>query len=182
MSGLFNKNLGLVRQNTPDAGVSNYNGEVALITKYDIIDQDGLAIGYLQSFSPSDSRPATKIRAIGSADGGRVLEHAPGFSDTKISVTGFALYNRQEDGSVVQRLGAGTTRRAMKMLEEQKIPFKILERQVDPETNKTLDATEHIDCWLTSHSAPKNMTSVTISETAEISTAGSTRPLNFTQL
>jgi len=182
MAGLFNKNQGLVKQNTPDAGVANYNGEVALITKYDIIDQSGLAIGYLQTFSPSDSRPATKIRHISSADAGRVLEHAPGFSDTKISVTGFALYNRQQDGSIVQRLGAGTTKRAMKMLEEQKIPFKILERQVDPETNETLDATEHIDCWLTNHSAPKNMTSVTISETAEISTAGATLPLNFTQL
>jgi hypothetical protein len=182
MGGLFNKNVGLVKENLPNAGVSNYNGEVALITKYDILDENGLAIGYLQSFSPSDNRPATKIRHISSADSGRVLEHAPGFSDTKISVTGFALYNRQEDGSIVQRLGGGVTRRAMKMLEEQKVPFKILERQVDPETNTTLDATEHLDCWLTSHSAPRNMTNVTISETAEISTAGNTRPLNFTQI
>lgn len=182
MGGLFNKNSGIAKLNTPNAGVANYNGEVALITSYDILDESGTAIGYIQSFSPSDSRPATKIRHISSADAGRVLEHAPGFSDQKISVQGFALYNRQQDGSVVQRLGAKTTARAMKMLEEQKIGFKILERQIDPETKEVLDATEWYDCWIVSHNAPRAIGTVTISETAEISTAGSTQPLNFKQL
>lgn len=183
MGGLFNKNNGLVKQNSPDAGVANFNGEVALITAYDILDQDGLAIGFIQSLTISDSRPATKIRHISSADAGRVLEHAPGFSDIKISgVKGFALYNRNQDGSLVQRIGGGSTRRAMKMLEEQKIPFKLVERQVDPETHKTIDATELFDCWLTNHSSPRDIGTVTISETAEISVAGATTPLNFTQI
>lgn len=182
MGGLYNKNSGLVKANTPDAGVANFNGEVALITQYDVIDENGMAIGYIQQFSPSDSRPATKIRHISSADAGRVIEHAPGFSDLKISVQGFALYNRIQDGSIVQRLGGKSTAKAMKMLEEQKIPFKIVERQIDPKTGQTIDATQWIDCWLTQHSAPRNITSVTIAETAEISTAGATLPLNFAQI
>lgn len=182
MSGLFNLNTGYVSQISPEAGVSNLEGNLALITQYDIIDQDGNGIGFIQSFNPSDNRPVTKIRAIGSADAGRALESAPSFSDITISVTGFALYNKQQDGSIVQRLGGGSTRRAMKMLEEQKIPFRIMEREVDPATKETIDATLYYGCWLTNHQKPRNISNMTIAETATISVEGAIKAENFRNL
>jgi len=182
MAGLYNKSTGLVKERTPDAGVANFDGEVANITSYDIIDENGLCIGFITQINETDNRPATKVRHIGSADAGRVLEHVPGVDDKTLNVTGFALYNVQEQGSIVQRLGGNNTKRAMKMLSEQHRGFKIVERQIDPETEATLDATEHLDCWLTNYTKPRNIANATIAETATLSVAGSVRPLNFANI
>lgn len=179
MGGLFNPKTGLVHDLTPAAQTQNRTGSVLLSTSIDIIDEQGYAIGYIQQLSDNDQRPATKIRQIGAQDAGRVIEHAPGVSDITLQVQGFALYNRQEDGSIVQRLGGGNMHTAMKMLQEQKIGFKLLVVDRDPSTGRAVDATEYLDCWFTSKARPINIGQATMVENGNISCAAKRRPLNF---
>ncbi len=175
MAGTFKLSEGYVKNLNPRAGTENYKGNVALVTKYDLIDEYGKGIGYITGITPNDNRPTTLIRHISSADAGRVLEQAPSPSTITLSITGFALYDfaDQAQGSVIQRLatnfGLTTVGGAIATLEEQKIGFKIRERQVNPVTNQATIYREYQDCWLTSYSAPKQIGTMTIAETVNIS-------------
>lgn len=182
MGGLFSVQNGYVKSLTPEAQTQNQKGSVLLSTSIDIIDENGFGIGYITQINDNDARPATKARALGAADAGRAIEHIPGVSDLTMTVTGFALYNRQEDGSVVQRMAGGNAKKAFKMLQEQKIGFKILEVERDPTTGKVTDATEYLDCWFTSKGKPINIGQASIMETANISVLGKVRPVNYLSL
>jgi len=152
----------------PRAGVSIPEDNRTIVsTSVDILDSKGNNIGYITNFSPSWTRNITKVRHLNSLDAGRIIEMVPGPSDVTITVGGFALYNNDNDGSLVQRLGGGSTKKAMKMLEEQSIPFVISERATHPKTGKSVGTTYHI-CWLSATSSPKNIGTVTIAETATI--------------
>lgn len=152
----------------PRAGVSiPESHRTILSTSVDLLDMQGNNIGYITNFTPSHSRNMTRIRHLNSLDAGRILEMAPSPSDINISVGGFALYNKQDDGSLIQRLGAGATKKAMRMLEEQSVPFLIAEVETHPITGDKTSIGYHL-CWLTSYSSPKNIGTATIAETANI--------------
>lgn len=154
----------------PNAGVSvPETHRTTLSTSYDIYDEEGNNIGFVQSFGPSHNRPTTIVRHINSADAGRGLEQAPGVETMTISVQGFALYNKQNDGSVVQRIGGSSTRKAMRQLAEQSIPFTIIETVTHPATGEVVDRVSYNECWLTSKNKTINIGNATVQETANIS-------------
>lgn len=155
----------------PNAGVNiPASHRTALSTAYDIIDHDGNNIGFITSITATHSRPVTPIRHLNAADGGRVLEQAPSPSaPVSLSINGFGLFNRQNDGSLIQRLGGSVTAKSMKTLEEQSIPFNIIKRVTNPATGAEVELTVYHDCWLTNHSDPVNIGSATVAQTASIS-------------
>ncbi len=181
MSGLFNVEEGLVAALAPDAGVGQpESADVQLATSIDILDENGNGIGLIEQINDNDNRPTRLVRHIGSVDAGQVIEQAPGFDTVTINVSGFKLYNKQEDGSVVQRIGGGSTRKAMKMLAEQKAGFMLLVTEKHPATGIIVDATLYMDCWITSKS--KSITvrgDNTIMENAALSVSRAVRPDNF---
>ena len=152
----------------PRSGVSIPESNRTIVsTSVDILDAQGNNIGYITNFSPTHNRTVTRIRHLNSLDAGRILEMAPSPSDINMTVGGFALYNKQHDGSIIQRLGGGATAKAMRMLEEQSIPFLIAERETHPVTNDVTTIGYHM-CWLTNYSSPKNIGTAVIAETASI--------------
>jgi hypothetical protein len=153
----------------PDAGVGVPDTHrTQLSTSVDIIDMDGNNIGYISQFGTTGTRNVTRIRHLNSDDAGRVIEQAPNPEDRTVNVTGFALYNKQSDGSVIQRLGGRSTRKKMAMLEEQKIPFNIVEVVRQPATGEE-ETTVYHNCWLTNFSKTINIGTATIAQTATLS-------------
>ena len=153
----------------PEAGVRiPESHRTELSTSIDIIDHDGNNIGYIQSFSESQNRGVTPVRHLNSEDAGRILEMAPAPANITLAVNGFALYNKQNDGSLIQRLGGSTTAKSMKSLEEQGIPFNIIKRVVNPATQDEVELKVYRDCWLTSFSSPTNIGTALISESANV--------------
>lgn len=152
----------------PEAGVKVPEGHrTRLSTSIDIIDHDGNNIGFIQSFGPTQNRNMTPVRHLNAADAGRIIEAAPSPSNKTIAVNGFALYTKQNDGSLVQRIGGSVTRKTMRDLEEQAIPFNIVEKTTHPSTG-AIEQTVYHDCWLTSHNKPVNIGNALITETANI--------------
>lgn len=183
MAGLFNITQGMVATLNPDAGVGQPEAaEVELSTSIDIIDEAGYGIGQLQSFNDTQNRPTALIKHISSVDAGRTIEQAPSPGTVTLNVTGFQLYNKTEDGSLIQRLGASSTKKAMKMLEEQKRGFSILVVERHPATNRVVDAVLYQDCWLNSFSKPISIATATIAETASITVSRAKRPSNWQSL
>lgn len=183
MAGIFNKTEGIVRNLTPNQDTANFNGEVLLSTEIDILDQDGYEIGFISQINPSASRATERIRMLGSADSGRVIEQAPRPEDLTLSVSGFALKNNvNEKGTLVQRLGAWNPLQAMSSLSEQHIGFKIIVVERDPVTKKAMDAREYDDCWLQSFNRPYNISGATITDSANIIASRVFRPSNWQSL
>ncbi len=150
------------------AGVSIPESHRTVIsTSIDIFDHDGNNIGYIQSITPSQTRNVTPVRHINSIDAGRIVEAAPGPANYTMNVNGFALYDAQNDGSLIQRIGGSVTAQAMKSLEEQSIPFNIVITETHPATGNETKSVYH-DCWLTNYSHPVNIGSALIAETATI--------------
>ena len=160
---------GLVAQaQNPDAGVSVPESHRSqLSTSVTIVDHDGNEIGFIQSITSTDNRPVTAVRHLNAADAGRIVEGAPSPATKTLAVTGFALYKKQNDGSIIQRIGGSVTRKTMKTLEEQSIPFNLIESVTHPATGEEETIIYH-DCWLTNHSRPVNIGTALVSENCSI--------------
>jgi len=184
MAGRFPKTTGKISQIAPNSsfpnqGTSNLGGTVRLAYSYNVIDKDGLLIGYITQIQPQKSRTTERIRHLGYADSGRVLEQAPKPEDITLNVTGFGLYNDQEDGSLVQRLGGTNTAKAMSSLEEQHEGFDIVVEVKNPKTGAIVDYKIYQDCWLQNHNEPVNVTTATVAESATIIASRCIRPNDY---
>ena len=152
----------------PDAGVGVPEAHRTLLsTAIDVIDHDGNNIGYIQQVNDSANRGTTPIRGLNAADAGRILEQSPSPENRTLACTGFALFNKQNDGSLVQRIGGSTTAKKMRSLEEQKIPFNLIMKEIHPTTLEE-EVTIYHDCWITSMSKPANIGTSTISMNCNI--------------
>lgn len=184
MAGRFPVGTGKISNIAPNTSfpnqlTANLQGTVKLVYSYNIIDKDGFLIGYITAINPQKNRTTERIRHIGFADRGRVLEQAPKVEDITINVTGFGLYNDQEDGSIIQRLGGTNTAKAMASLEEQQEGFDIVLEVKNPKTNLTVDYKVWQDCWLQNHNEPINITTATIAESATIFASRVFRPDDY---
>ena len=156
-----------VAQN-PFAGVgANTDQRTVVSTSISILNNEMQNIGYISQLGDSANRNVTRIRHLNHEDAGRVVETVLSPEDRTLSVSGFALYNVDFDGSVVQRIGGSSTRKKMASLEEQSIPFMIVQKEVHPVSKEETITTYH-DCMLTSHSKTSNIGTATISESANI--------------
>lgn len=183
MAGTFLPNEGLVKNKTPNQDVTNWGGEVLLSTRVSILDEDGFAIGFIKNFTPNGNRSTERIRQIGHADAGRVVEQDPKPEDLSFTANGFALYNNvNEKGSLAQRLGAWNPLMAMKSLQEQHYGFTILIVEKDPRTDETIDATEYQDCWIQTQNRPYSIDNITILDSVTVFPSRVGKPDNWKSL
>lgn len=143
------------------------SNQTVISTTVGVYDEDGFDIAYIQQINRNDSRPTTKVRHLNKADAGRIVEQQPGVEDYSMSVTGFALYQRNDADtrSLIARLPTGSG--AFKVMNQQNIPFTMREEETHPATNAT-NVTLYIDCMLNSFSKPINIGTTTITETATV--------------
>lgn len=79
-----------------------------IVTAIDVLNKNGLPIGYLLQVAPSFRRPVQAIRHISRADAGRKMAIIPGLEDVAISVVGFGLFPiDKETGHLLNRLAGG---------------------------------------------------------------------------
>lgn len=183
MAGLYDPKVGLAIVQTPDAGVANsVNSNMQLSTSIDIIDQDGNGIGFIKQFSERHVRPTTLVRQLSAKDAGVPIEQAPGVYTITLDVQGFAIKERQVDGSLIRRIGGASTRRAMKVLTEQKFGFSLLYVEREPTSLIALDAVILLDCWLNNYTKTTTVDQALIAESASITVSKARRPQNYLAL
>lgn len=148
---------------TPTVGIPDDNKYV-VATSIDI-EVDGNIVGAIDSYSPSHSRPVTRVRELSSVAGGRIIEMAPSPEDVTVSVTGFLLYTAGKH-TLFQRLqgSAGTD---FVSLQSQRIPFDVVERYIHPATNEEWKKI-YKGCWLSNYSKSQNIGTALVAENATI--------------
>lgn len=191
MDSSNNKNLNTQRASGMpdmyDSGSKQYN--LAVTTTNVSVYSNGMKVGYVQSASPSESRPLTKVQALG-VEG--VVQIVPGNTNGgQISVSRLAVYNSNlfnslgltRNGQFVPSTTAnfgkdsttkdtvyGTYNNPFKTLKDQRVALEIQIKTVQPNgagAGTTLVET-YLDCWLSSYSKTIASNAITITEQATI--------------
>lgn len=164
---------GIVQAKNPRAGNQNLNvdDKVYPTTQISIYDESGAEIGWISDLNETQSRPVEPIRHLNSDDAGRIVQGVPKPADFTLSVTGFAIYKRgaNDGGSLAARLiaNSGNPHTLMKSLEEQKIPFRIKKKVINPGTEGDTITVYH-GCWITNYNNPTSVNNAFVTETADI--------------
>ncbi len=144
-------------------------------------------VGFIQSFSPSESRTITPIQELGTEG---VVQMAPGntnggqisinrialfngnlFNALGMTKTGhFATYSEQIPGNAVAQGGTGNTLgNPFKNLKEQRVPLEIQVKTKMPDMEtKAYYVETYVDCWLSAYSKAISAGQITVAETATI--------------
>lgn len=134
-------------------------------TNISIICND-MKIGFVQSFSPQETRTITPIQELGTE--GVVQMVAGNTNGGSISLSRFAIYNsRLFDALGISPTGKNMGENPFKTLKDQRVPFEI-KVETNIGNNKKYVET-YIDCWLTSYSKTIASQTITINETCGIS-------------
>ena len=148
---------------------------------------NGMRVGFVQSFSPSESRPIIKVQELGTEG---VVQSVP--SNTQggqLSIARFAVYN----GNLFNAIGGTTTGKFMdadlsysnnhnrgehgifsnpfKTLKDQRVPLEFKVKTIMP--TGTSDVPQYyvetyLDCWLSSYSRTIAANTITITENATV--------------
>ena len=134
-------------------------------------------VGFIQSFSPSESRTITPIQELGTEG---VVQMAPGNTNGgQISINRIALFN----GNLFNALGMTKTGqfatyyrikpevkyRPFKNLKEQRVPLEIQVKTKMPDMEtKAYYVETYVDCWLSAYSKAISAGQITVAETATI--------------
>lgn len=149
---------------SPQIG-SQLNNLAITSTNISIFCND-MKVGFVQSFSPQETRTITPIQELGTE--GVVQMVAGNTNGGTISVSRFAIYNSNLFNALgITPTGKSVTQNPFKTLKDQRVPFEI---QV--KTNKadgSYDVETYIDCWLTNYSKTIAAQTITINETCSIS-------------
>jgi hypothetical protein len=174
-----NKNLNTQRA----SGVVNIgsNGSKLAVASTNIsINSNGMKIGFVQTFSPSEQRTITPIHELGTEG---VIQMAAGnTTGGTLTLQRIALYNNNlwnalgltgSGKSVPSPINDSTSsndtakyaiyNNPFKTLKDQRVPLEIKVETRLPSSEDILTET-YIDCWLTSYSKAITSQSITISE------------------
>lgn len=149
-------------------GVGLATGNQTVIsTSVGVFDEDGFDIGYINQINSNFTRPTTRVRHLNKADAGRTVEQQPGVEDFTLTVSGFALYQKNDSDkrSLIARLPAGGG--AFKVLNQQQVPFVVREEETHPATNAT-NVYVYMGCMINQYSRPVNVGTTTVTESATI--------------
>ena len=151
------------------------------------IYSNGMKIGFVQSFTPSEQRQITKVQELGTEG---VVQSVPGNTNGgQIQLTRFAIFN----GSMYNALGltpsglftevgeqiynnasvyqssTNTLGNPFKTLKEQRCPLELQAKTKQPdEANETWYCEIYVDCWLSNYGKTIATNAITITETATI--------------
>lgn len=168
---------------------------MAITTTNVSVYSNNMKIGFIQSFSPQESRTITPVQELGTEG---VVQMVPGNTQGgQISVSRFALYNSDlwnalgltpsgqftnrddsnfiNDAAFTKREDSGTYGNPFRTLKEQRVPLEIRSRTVLPNVSKEAAYIEtFFDCWLSNYSKAIQSNNVLITETATIQYADMT--------
>lgn len=148
---------------------------------------NGMRIGFVQSFTPSETRTITKIQELGTEG---VVQSVPGNTNGgQIAISKFAVYN----GSLYNALGltptgqfsttadqiyssastynssTNTLGNPFKTLKEQRVPLELKVKTKMPDGDSIAYYVEtYTDCWLQSYSKSIASSTITVTEQATI--------------
>ncbi len=117
---------------------------------------NGIVIGNLQSFNPSQNRMLDRVREIMDEEAD-IVEIVPGRGEIVLTVDRLELY----DKPMMKALGYDAD--ISKIVD----PIQIRETITDPSTNKTRVVT-YVDCWIQNQSKTIREGSITVTETATL--------------
>ncbi len=178
-----NKNLNTARASgMPSIGS---NGKKLAVTSTNIsIFSNNMRIGFVQSFSPSESRQITPVHELGTE--GVVQMAAGNTNGGTISLSKFAVYNANlwnalgltRTGQFVSHgdfnsSGKKDTKyetysNPFKTLKDQRVPLEMRVETKTPSNNDVVYTETYIDCWLTSYGKTISSSTVTINETCNM--------------
>ena len=105
------------------------------------IRTNGTTIGQIQTWNPTQSRPATPTYELNAATTGTVYENVPGnITGLTINVTRYDLYNSKME----QAWGSGFN---IQMLTDQVNPLTITEKWSNPDGSTNINV--YYGCWFT---------------------------------
>lgn len=146
---------------------------------------NGARIGFVQSFSPNESRTITPISELGTE--GVVQMAASNTNGGSISLSRFAVYNATlwnalgltRTGSFVmpgEQSSSGkkddkyqTYANPFKTLKDQRVPLELKVETKQPGSDVVIYTETYIDCWLTSYSKSISASTITINESCNMS-------------
>ena len=164
-------------------------GNLAVTTTNIEVWANNQKVGFVQNFSPSETRTITKIKELGTEG---VVQSVP--SNTlggQIAVTRFALYNSNLYNALgMTPTGKFTTRDStnplqvigdasalistyntygnpFKTLKDQRVPLEFKVKTKMPKSNQVMIET-YLDCWLATYSKTIAAQTITITENATI--------------
>ena len=148
---------------------------------------NGMRIGFVQSFTPSESRQITKIQELGTEG---VVQSVPGNTNGgQISISRFAVFNgnlynalgltptgkfsRTEDQEYnvasTYNSATNTLGNPFKTLKEQRVPLELQTKTKMPDNlNASYYIDTYTDCWLSSYSKSIASSTITVTESATI--------------
>lgn len=179
-----NKNLNTARASgMPTIGE---DGKKLVVTSTNIsVFSNDMRIGFVQSFSPSESRTITPVQELGTE--GVVQMVAGNTNGGTISLTKFAVYNADLWNSLgLTRTGQfvsptdqsssgtkdstyATYSNPFKTLKDQRVPLEIKIETKQPGDETAIYTETYIDCWLTSYNKTISSQTITISESCNMS-------------
>jgi hypothetical protein len=151
------------------------------------IYSNNMRIGFVQSFTPSESRDIVKIQELGTEG---VVQSVPGNTrGGQISLSRFAIFNGNlynalgltpsgqfttTDGQVYNSATAyssstNTLGNPFKTLKEQRVPLELqVKTKLPDDQNTTYNVETYTDCWLQTYSKAIASGTITVTEQATI--------------
>ena len=162
-----NVNAGLNTQRASGMPQVGSRSRALAVTSTNIsIYSNGMKVGFVQSFSPSEQRTITPVQELGTE--GVVQMVAGNTNGGTISVSRFAVYNSNLfDALGITNTGSTVVNNPFKTLKDQRVPLEI--RVQTHKSDGSYDTEVYIDCWLTNYSKTIASSTVTINESCTIS-------------
>lgn len=102
----------------------------------------GITIGQIQTWNPTQSRPATPTYELNSITSGEVYENVPGnMSGLTVNVTRYDLFNKRMEQAWGPKF-------SIVMLSDQRNPFSVVEKWINPDG--VVFTNIYQGCWFTS--------------------------------
>ena len=179
-----NKNLNTARASgIPSIG--DKGAKLAVTSTNISIYSNNMRIGFVQSFSPSESRQITPVHELGTE--GVVQMAAGNTNGGTISLTRFAVYNANLYNALgLTRTGQfvtfdkfnssgkkdstyATYSNPFKTLKDQRVPLEMRVETKTPSDENKVYVETYIDCWLTSYGKSISAQTITINESCSMS-------------
>ena len=164
------------------------NSSTLPITSTNIeVYSNGMRIGFVQSFTPSEQRTIKKVQELGTEG---VVQSVPGNTNGgQIAITRFAIFNGNlynalgltptgkfsktadqiNNDATVYSSATNTLGNPFKTLKEQRVPLELQAKTRLPDVSaNTYYIETYIDCWVSQYSKSVQTSDITVTESATL--------------
>lgn len=154
----------------PEVGANG--GSLPVTTTNIDVYANGLRVGFVQSFSPSESRNIIKVQELGTEG---VVQSVPSNTNGgQLSVSRFAVYNSDFYNAVSLTKTGQFIKKAdgnpFRTLKEQRVPLEFKVKTTIPTGSESFKyiIDTYVDCWLASYTKTISATTITVTEQSTI--------------